>query len=122
MFKIKKYKCVRNKKVISMDSPKKSYNLFPLRSETNYRMNSQYILTCKSRRKLELDVKAKTKNKREKRKNKVIRPKSCALSLSKHVRQTDRQTFFSKRHLKWPFVPQRFFSTIQRHEKRFEKP
>ena len=54
--------------------------------------------------------------------NKVIRPESRASALTKIVRQTDRQIFFSKRLLKWPFVPQRFFSIIQGHEKRFKKP
>ena len=34
------------------------------------------------------------------KKNKVIRPKSRASALSKKVRQTNRQTLFSKRHLK----------------------
>ena len=40
----------------------------------------------------------------------------------KSNRQTDRQFFFSKRHLKWPFTLQILFSTIQRHKKRFKKP
>ena len=39
----------------------------------------------------------------------------------KSGRQTDKQ-FFLKKHLKWPFTPQSFFSTIQRHEKRFKEP
>ena len=46
-------------KVISTDSPKKSYNLFPLRSETNYSMNSQYILTRKSNSKTRIECKSK---------------------------------------------------------------
>ena len=54
-------------------------------------------------------------------KNKVIRPKSRTSALSKKVRQTDKH-FFSKRHLKWPFVPQSFFFYHSGSCKRFRKP